>query len=50
VAAHHACLPEPADPAPDAGPDPDDPVSPVVLHWPDTVRIEHTRLRYDPNP
>ena len=46
VAAHHACLPEPAVPAPDAGPDPGDQVSPVVLHWPDTAWIEHTRQRY----
>ena len=43
VAAHHACLPEPAVPAPDAAPDPDEPVVPP---WPDTARIEHTRQRY----
>jgi transposase len=47
VAAHHACLPEPVVPSPDT-PDPgDDPVDPVVPPWPDTVRIEHTRQRYD---
>jgi len=43
VAAHHTCLPEPVVPAPDAGPDPDDP---VVPSWPDTARIEHTRQRH----
>jgi len=43
VAAHHACLPEPVVPAPDAAPDPDEPVVPP---WPDTARIEHTRQRY----
>jgi len=43
VAAHHACLPEPVVPSPDA-PDPGDP---VVPQWPSTVRIEHTRQRYD---
>jgi hypothetical protein len=43
VAAHHACLPEPVDPAPDTGPDLFD----VVPLWPDTVRIENTRQRYD---
>jgi Transposase/zinc-finger of transposase IS204/IS1001/IS1096/IS1165 len=41
VAAHHACLREPAVPAPDGGPDPDDQVDPVVPQWPDTARIEH---------
>lgn len=46
VAAHHACLPEPVVPAPE-GPDRGDPVGQVVPHWPDTVRIEHTRQRYD---
>jgi len=50
VAAHHTCLPEPAVPAPDGGPDPDpdpgDPVEPVVLHRPHTARNEHTRQRY----
>ncbi|HZM67217.1 MAG TPA: ISL3 family transposase [Nakamurella sp.] len=47
VAAHHACLPEPVVPSPD-GPDPgDDPVDLVVPPWPDTLRIEHTRQRYD---
>ena len=43
MAAHHACLPEPVVPSPDA-PDPGDP---VVPQWPSTVRIEHTRQRYD---
>jgi len=47
VAAHHACLPEPVVPAPHTGPDPGDPVDPVVPPWPDTARIEHTRQRYD---
>jgi len=46
VSAHHTCLPEPADPAPDPC-DLVDPVDPVVPRWPDTVRIEHTRQRYD---
>ena len=40
VATHHACLPESVVPAPDT-PDP------VVPRWPDTVRVEHTRQRYD---
>ena len=46
VAAHHTCLPEPVlqVPVPDCG---SDPVDPVVPRWPDTVRIEHTRQRYD---
>ena len=47
VAAHHTCLPEPVVPAPDTGPDPGDPLDPVVPLWPDTVRIGHTRQRYD---
>ena len=47
VAAHHACLPEPVVPAPTTGPDPGDPLDPVVPRWPDTVRIEHTRQRYE---
>jgi len=47
VAAHHACLPEPVVPAPHTGPDPGDPVDPVVPQWPDTARIGHTRQRYD---
>ncbi len=46
VAAHHTCLPEPADPDPDPC-DLVDPVDPVGPLWPDTVRIEHTRQRYD---
>jgi len=44
VAGHHACLPEPAAPATNGAPDP---VDPVVPQWPSTVRIEHTRQRYD---
>ncbi|HZM66874.1 MAG TPA: ISL3 family transposase, partial [Nakamurella sp.] len=47
VAAHHTCLPEPVVPAPDTGPDPGDPLDPVVPLWPDTVRIGHTRQWYD---
>jgi len=43
VAAHHACLPEPVVPSPDAP----DPGAPVVPQWPSTMRIEHTRQRYD---
>ena len=46
VAAHHACLSEPVVPAPES-PDRVDPVGQVVPPWPDTVRIEHTRQRYD---
>ena len=46
VSAHHACLPEPVVLSPDT-PDPGDAVGPVVPQWPDTVRIEHTRQRYD---
>ena len=45
VAAHHACLPEPVVPAPDT-PEGGG-VGSVVPKWPDTVRIEHTRQRYD---
>ena len=42
VAAHHACLPEPAASAMnDAGAD--NPTDLAVLQWPDTVRVEHTR-------
>ncbi|HEY5114482.1 MAG TPA: transposase, partial [Nakamurella sp.] len=48
VAAHHACLPEPVVPSPDVpSPDVPDPGDPVVPQWPSTVRIEHTRQRYD---
>jgi transposase len=45
VAAHHACLPEPVVSAPD--PPEGGAVESVVPKWPDTVRIEHTRQRYD---
>ena len=46
VAAHHACLPEPTAPAMnDAGAD--NPIDLSVLQWPDTVRVAHTRQRYD---
>ena len=41
VAAHHACLPEPAAPATD---DPLD--SAVLLQWPDTTLAANTRWRY----
>jgi hypothetical protein len=45
VAAHHACLPEPVVPAPD---NPEGgAVGSVVPKWPATVRVEHTRQRYD---
>jgi transposase len=46
VAAHHACLPEPAAPSTDdpAGDDPADPA--VMLQWPDSVRVGNTRRRY----
>jgi len=46
VAAHHACLPEPAAPAKDepAGDDPPEPA--VLLQWPDSVRVGNTRRRY----
>jgi transposase len=46
VAAHHACLPEPAAPAGDepAGDDPPEPA--VLLQWPDSVRVGNTRRRY----
>jgi hypothetical protein len=47
VAAHHACLPEPAAPAPNGEAGPCDPVDPVVPLWPSTARVEHTRQRYD---
>ena len=40
VATHHACLSEPVVPAPDAP-------EPGVPRWPDSVRVEHTRQRYD---
>jgi len=46
VAAHHTCLAEPVIREPDS-PDPGDPVDPGLPPWPDTVRIEHTRQRYD---
>jgi transposase len=41
VAAHHACLPEPAVPATDDAPDPG-----VLLQRPDSVRVTNTRRRY----
>jgi len=41
VAAHHACLPEPAAPATDDPPD-----SAVLLQWPDTTLAANTRRRY----
>lgn len=41
VAAHHACLPEPAAPATD---DPSDPT--VLLQWPETTLAANTRRRY----
>lgn len=41
VAAHHACLPEPATPATEAPPDPA-----VLLQWPDTTLAVNTRRRY----
>jgi len=44
VAAHHACLPEPAAAAIDHGAD--DPTDLSVLQWPDTVRVANTRQRY----
>lgn len=46
VAAHHACLAEPAAPAKDepAGDDPSEPA--VLLQWPDSVRVGNTRRRY----
>jgi transposase len=44
VAAHHACLPEPAAAASDHGAD--DPTDLSVLQWPDTVRVANTRQRY----
>jgi len=40
VAAHHACLSEPVALAPDT-------LDPGVLRWPDTVRVENTRQRYE---
>ena len=46
VAAHRTCLAEPVIREPDS-PDPGDPADPVLSLWPDTVRIEHTRQRYD---
>jgi hypothetical protein len=48
VAVHHACLSEPVLCEPDTGLDPGDPMNLVVPLWPpDTVRVEHTRQRYD---
>jgi hypothetical protein len=47
VAVHHACLSEPVLCESDTGLDPGDPVDLVVPLWPDTVRVEHTRQRYD---
>ena len=44
VAAHHACLPEPAAAAIDHGAD--YPTDLSVLQWPDTVRVANTRQRY----
>ena len=44
VAAHHACLPEPASAASDHGADDSTDLS--VLQWPDTVRVANTRQRY----
>jgi hypothetical protein len=41
VAAHHACLPEPAASATDDPPD-----SAVLLQWPDTTLAANTRRRY----
>jgi transposase len=47
VVAHHTCLSEPVIREPEV-PDPDDPANLVVPLWPpDTVRVEHTRQRYD---
>jgi len=40
VAAHHVCLVEPVDP-------PADPGDQVEQRWPVSVRVEHTRQRYD---
>jgi hypothetical protein len=45
VAAHHACLPEPAAPTLDDGVD--NPMDPVAPQWPETVRIEHIREAED---
>ena len=44
VLTHHACLSELIDSAPNNGPDLFENVVPL---WPGTVRVEHTRQRYD---
>jgi hypothetical protein len=47
AAAHYTCLSEPVIREQEV-PDPDDPATLVVPFWPpDTVRVEHTRQRYD---
>jgi transposase len=46
VAAHHACLPEPAAPAMNESTAEDPPDPAVLLQWPDTTLAANTRRRY----